>query len=219
MCHNFSWASQSFHLPTTDINIFHCTYGHIHEVLLKEMAEQQETNLSGELHECRGCSTVKGLRNPFARSTHTRADKKLQRVPVDLSGKMIVPSIGGKWCTLIVRDDCTQFTQVYFLGRKSDAASEFESILAEGWADGTQFAVMTVRPDNGGEFFGGDFGKLCRKRGIKQEFTPADSPKYNGVAEQALALIDDTTLPARIQAAVLYPGSPAYPSLWAEAVS
>ena len=29
-------------------------------------------------------------------------------------------------------------------------------------------------------FFGGDFGKLCRKRGIKQEFTPADSLKYNG---------------------------------------
>ena len=78
---------------------------------------------------------------------------------------------------------------------------------------------MCVRSDNGGESSGGVFGTLCRKRGIKQEFTPADSPKYNGVAERALALINDTALAARIQAQVLYLGAPSYPSLWAEAVS
>ena len=61
--------------PTTPtgINTFHCTYGHTHKVLLKETAEQQDVNLSGELHECRGCSMTKGLRKPIARSTNTRA--------------------------------------------------------------------------------------------------------------------------------------------------
>ena len=49
--------------------------------------------------------------------------------------------------------------------------------------------------------------------------TPADSSKYNGVAERALALTSDTALAARIQARVLYPGAPYYTSLWAEAVS
>ena len=162
---------------------------------------------------------AKGLRMPIARSTHTRADKKLQRVFVDVSGKMAVPSIGGKWYTLIVRDDSTRFTRVYFLGKKSDAASAFELFLAEVRADGTPPAVMAVTSDNGGEFSGGDFGKLRRKRGIKQEFMPADSPKYNGVAERALSLINDTSLAARIQAPVLYPGASAYPSLWTEAMS
>ena len=80
----------------TDINTFHCTYGHTHEKLLEKTAEQQGVNLSGELHECRGCSMVKGLWKPIARSTHTRAHKKLQRAFVDLSEKMTVPSIGGK---------------------------------------------------------------------------------------------------------------------------
>ena len=49
--------------PTTptDINIFHCTYGHPHEFLLKKTAEQQGVKLSGELHECRGCSMSKEL--------------------------------------------------------------------------------------------------------------------------------------------------------------
>ena len=99
---------------------------------------------------------------------------------------------------------------MYFLGRTSDAASAFESFLAEVRADGTPSAVMAARTDN---------GKLCCKSDIKQEFTPAGSPKYNSVAERVLAPISDTAIAARIQAPVLYPGSPAYPSLWAEAVS
>ena len=162
---------------------------------------------------------AKGLRKPIAKPTHTRAGKKLQRVFVDLNGKITVPSIGGNWHTLIVRDDCTRFLRVYFLDKKSDAASAFESFLAEVQADGPKSAAMAVRLDNGGYFFRGNFGKLCRKRGIKLEVTAADSPKYNGVAEQALALINDTALAAHIQAPVLYPGAPASPSLWAEAAS
>ena len=110
--------------PTpTDIKISHCTYGHTHDVLLKNMVEQQGVTLSGELHECRGCSMAKGLRKNTARSTHTIQDQKLQRTFVDLSGTMAVLSIGMKWYILMVRDDCTRPTRLYFLGKKSDAAS------------------------------------------------------------------------------------------------
>ena len=124
--------------PTTspDISTFHCTYGHTHDVLFKKTAEQQRADHSGDLHECRRCSMTKGLRKPITRSTH-RASKKLQRAFVDLSGKMIIPSIWGKWYKLIVWDGCTRFTRVSLLGKKSDAASTFESFLAEVRADGT----------------------------------------------------------------------------------
>ena len=207
-------------ITSTDINLFHCTYGHTHEaLLLKQTAKQQRVSLSGELRECRECLMVKGLRKLIAKSTNTRAGKKLERVFVELCGKMAVPSIGGKRYTLIVRDDYTRFTRVYFLPKKSDVASVFESFPAEVRADVTPSAVMCVRSDNGGELFGGEFGASCRKRGIDQEFTPADSPKYNGVTEGALALISDTALAARIQAQVLYPVAPPYTLLWAEALS
>ena len=78
---------------------------------------------------------------------------------------------------------------------------------------------MTVRSDNGREFFGGAFEELCRKRGIKQDLTTADSPKHNGVAGRALGLINDAAVAARIQATELYPNASNYPSLWAEAAS
>ena len=42
--------------------------------------------------------------------------------------------------------------------------------------------VEIVRSDNGSEFFGGDFGEVCRQYCIKQEFTNAKSPELNGVA-------------------------------------
>ena len=45
---------------------------------------------------------AKELRKPTTRSKDTRADKKLARVFVDLSGKMAVPSIGEtvhSYCT------------------------------------------------------------------------------------------------------------------------
>ena len=162
---------------------------------------------------------AKGLRKPIARSTYTRTAKKLQRIFVDLSRPMTVQSIEGKRYTLIVRDNCTWFTRVYFLRHKSDEARAFESFLAEVRADGTPSAVMAVRSYNGRDVFGGAFGELCRKRGIKQEFTPADSPKYNGVAERTLGLIDDAAVAACIQTTELYPSAPNYPSLWAEAAS
>ena len=138
---------------------------------------------------------------------------------VDFSGKMAVPSLGGKRYTLIGRDDHTRFTQVYFLAKKSNAAIVFESFLAEIRADSTPSAIMCVRSYSWEEFFGGELGTLCRKCGIKQEFTPADIPKYNTVTERALTLISGTALAARIHVQVLYPGAPSYTSLWAEAVS
>ena len=204
-------------ITPTSTNILQCTFGHTHELLLKKTTTQPGIAYSGDLHEYRWCSMTKWLRKLIARSTHTRAAKKLQRVFVDLGGPMTVKSIGGNRNTLIVRGDYTRSTRVYFLRHKSGVTSAFEPFIAEVRADDTPSAVMAVRSDNGREFFGGAFGELCHKRGIKQKFTPADSPKYSGVAERAL--INDAAVAARIRATELYSSAPNYPSLCAEAAS
>ena len=73
-----------------DINDYHCAAGHPHEILLRKTAEQQGIVLEGKLQECTGCSMAKGLRKGIKQSTHTRADKKLGRVFVDLSEPKVV---------------------------------------------------------------------------------------------------------------------------------
>ena len=62
----------------TDINIFRCTNGHTHEVLLKKTAEQQGVNLSVEIHECRRCSIRRGYGSP---SLGRRTPKQVPSTP------------------------------------------------------------------------------------------------------------------------------------------
>ena len=201
---------------TVDINLFHASYGHAHEGLLRRTAKDLGVTLSGTLQPCTGCSLAKGLRKGISSSTENRATKKLGRVFVDLSGPK-PESEGRKRYTLIVRDDYSRMSWVYFLHHKSDAADAFERFLVDVRADGMPSSVEIVRSDGGGEFEG-RFADLCRTRGIKQEFTTADSPEYNGVAERALGLIDASARAAVVQAQELYPHVelPSTDSLWAE---
>ena len=92
-----------------------------------------------------------------------------------------------------------------FLKLKSDSGNAFRKFLADVRADGVPSKVGTVRCDNGREFFGGEFGEVCRQYCIKQEFTNASSPELAGVAERALGVILNAALSARIQAPVLFP--------------
>ena len=95
-----------------------------------------------------------------------------------------------------------------------------KSFLAGVRADGLPSLVEIVRSDNGGEFFGGEFESVCNELLIKQEFTPAYSPQFNGVAERGLGMIETVAMAARIQAKVLFGHVqlPETDKLWAEAM-
>ena len=90
---------------------------------------------------------------------------------------------------------------------KSDAAEFFEHFLADTRADGVPSQVMIGRSGGGGEFCGGKFGELCRSQYIKQVFTTADSPQFNGVAKRAVGLIKTAAMAGRIQVRKRFPGA------------
>ena len=96
----------------------------------------------------------------------------------------------------------------------------FRKFLAHVRADDVPSKIEIVRSDNGGEFFGGEFGEVCKQFCIKQEITNADSPKQNGVVERALGIIQNAALAACIQVPIVFPlvQLPPTESLWAEAV-
>ena len=96
-------------------------------------------------------------------------------------------SVGGNKYPIILRYDFSRYAWVYFISHKSDGTEAFETFLAD----------LRARSDDGGEFNEGKFGKICRERNIKQEFTTADRPEYNDVAERGLATIDCAALAAR----------------------
>ena len=99
---------------SVDINVFHRCYGHSHEALLYDTAKRIGVTLTGELQPCAGCSQGKGYRKAIPSTTSSRSTRKLQRVFVDLSGKRSVASYGGSFYAMIVRDDYTRYSWVFF---------------------------------------------------------------------------------------------------------
>ena len=70
-----------------------------------------------------------------------------------------------------------------------------------------------------GSFSVGEFASVCNKLLIEQEFTPACSPQYNGVAERGLGLIGEAAMAAHIEAKVLFGHVlPKTVKIWAEAM-
>ena len=100
---------------------------------------------------------------------------------------------------------------------KSEASKYFKQYLADHRFSGTPSPIETVRTDDAAEFKSGYFADLCRERGIRQEFTTATSPQFNGVAERGIAMIESTGKAAFIQTKCMFSGMgiPLSDSLWA----
>ncbi|CAM9681523.1 unnamed protein product [Ascophyllum nodosum] len=71
---------------------------------------------------------------------------------------------------------------------------------------GTPSPIETVRTGDAAEFKSGYFADLCRERGIRQEFTTANSPQFSGVAERGIAMIESTGKAAFIQTKCMFSG-------------
>ena len=99
----------------------------------------------------------------------------------------------------------------------SEVSKYFKQYLADHRFSGTPSPVETVRTDDGAEFKSGYFADLCRERGIRQEFTTANSPQFNGVAERGIAMVESTGKAALIQTKCMFSGMgiPLSDSLWA----
>ena len=177
-------------------------------------AKQIGVKFQGQLAPCQGCSKANVIRTPVKPFTNTRATKPAERCFGDLAGPKSVQSLGGKEYMMIVRDNCSRFTRVFFLRTKDETAMYFSKYLAEI----ALRKVEVVRSDGGGELLAGTFGALCTTEKTRQEFTTAGSPQYNGVSERQLAIIEAAGLAARVQAAAKYPNGvfALGESLWVE---
>ena len=76
-----------------------------------ETVKQRGVALTGDLHECEGCSMVNGHKKPIAMTTKSRADKRGGHVFLDVCGPKSVQSMGGKEYIL--------FTVKYYFSRFS----------------------------------------------------------------------------------------------------
>ncbi|GJY77667.1 putative ribonuclease H-like domain-containing protein [Tanacetum coccineum] len=84
---------------------------------------------------------------------------------------------------LVVTDDYSRFSWVFFLASK-DETSEILKTFLTGIENLIDLKVNVIRCDNGTEFKNKVMNQFCEIKGIKKEFSIARTPQQNGVAER-----------------------------------
>ena len=150
----------------------------------------------------------KALHKPNAEQGSKRP---LSLLHMDLCGPMRVQSIAGKKYVLVIVDDYSRYTWVFFL-RSKDEASEVIINFIKNIQVRLQLNVQTVRTDNGTEFKNKVMHSFYTNLGITQTFSAARTPEQNGVVERK-----NRTLVEAARSMLTTNDLPQ--SLWAEAVS
>ncbi|KAI3759043.1 hypothetical protein L6452_06616 [Arctium lappa] len=115
----------------------------------------------------------------------------LQLLHMDLFGPTNVMSIGKKSYCLVIVDDYSRFTWVYFLRTKDETSGLIKSFILR-IENQTNQKVKVIRSDNGTEFKNLDLNTFCEEKGIERQYSAPRTPQQNGVAERRnRTLIED----------------------------
>ncbi|GJY31338.1 putative ribonuclease H-like domain-containing protein [Tanacetum coccineum] len=153
-------------------------------------------------HTCVACKKGKQHKASCKAKLERIIRKPLELLHMDLFGPVFVESINKKRYCLVVTDDFSRFSWVFFLATK-DETSEILCKFIIGLENQLNHNVKIIRCDNGTEFKNHAMNEFCAKKGIKREFSVARTPQQNGVAERknrtlieaARTMLADSLLP------------------------
>ena len=84
---------------------------------------------------------------------------------------------------MLIIDDCSRFTWVYFLHKKDEAFACFKDWKTYVEKESGK-QVKALCADKGGEFTSNAFVRFCTENGIRRELANTGSPWENGVVER-----------------------------------
>ncbi|CAI7737559.1 unnamed protein product [Closterium sp. NIES-54] len=130
----------------------------------------------------------------------------LQTLHLDVWGPARVRGQGHERYFLLVVDDNSRYTTVFPLRSKGDVTEVLidwirVAHLQRRESFGTEFPVLCLHSDRGGEFSSACLGAFCRAQGIRQTFTLPASPQQNGIAERRIGMVMDVARTSMIHAA------------------
>jgi transposase InsO family protein len=89
---------------------------------------------------------------------------------MDTIGPSWVRSMGGKWYVLVIVDDYSRYSWVFFLKRKDKVFEHFRS-LALRLKNEHPNCLKAIRSDNRTKFRNAFFDQFCLKHGVDQQFS------------------------------------------------
>ncbi|GKD37304.1 putative ribonuclease H-like domain-containing protein [Tanacetum coccineum] len=169
-------------------NLWHRRIGHVN---FKTMNKLVRGNLVRGLPSKRfeinqtyvACQKGKQHRASCKTKKVSSISQPLQMLHMDLFGPTFVKSLMKKMYCLVVTNDFSRFSWVFFLATK-DETFEILKIFITGIKNLIDLRVKVIRCENRIEFKNRVMNQFCEMKGIKREFSVARTPQQNGVAER-----------------------------------
>ncbi|CAI7756983.1 unnamed protein product [Closterium sp. NIES-53] len=130
----------------------------------------------------------------------------LQTLHMDVWGPARVRGQGHERYFLLVVDDYSRYTTVFPLRSKGDVTEVLIDWIRAARLHlrerfGSDFPVLRLHSDRGGEFSSARLGAFYHAQGIRQTFTLPASPQQNGIAERRIGMVMDVARTSMIHAA------------------
>ncbi|GJY78031.1 putative ribonuclease H-like domain-containing protein [Tanacetum coccineum] len=173
---------------TDESNKWHRRLGHVN---FKNLNKLVKGNLVRGLpskifqndHTCVACQKGKQHKASCKAKSVSSISHSLQLLHMDLFGPTSVRSLNHKTYCLVITDDFSRFSWVFFLRTKDETSGILKDFIRQIENQLNQ-KVKTIRCDNGTEFKNKDVIEFCGSKGIKREYSNARTPQQNGVAER-----------------------------------
>jgi transposase InsO family protein len=132
---------------------------------------------------CAACQAGKQVKNTHHSKNVMTTSRPLELLHMDLFGPVAYLSIGGSKYGLVIVDDFSRFTWVFFLQDKLETQGTLKRFLRRAQNE-FELKVKKIRSDNGFELKNLEVEEYLEEEGIKHEFFAPYTPQQNGVVER-----------------------------------
>jgi transposase InsO family protein len=124
---------------------------------------------------CVACQAGKQVGSTHHSKNVMTTSRPLELLHMDLFGPVAYLSIGGSKYGLVIVDDFSRFTWVFFLQDKTETQGTLKCFLRRAQNE-FELKVKKIRNDNGSEFKNLQVEEYLEEEGIKHEFSAPYTP-------------------------------------------
>ncbi|GJU88855.1 putative ribonuclease H-like domain-containing protein [Tanacetum coccineum] len=191
--------------------LLHLNFGTINDLTRLDLVDGLPKFKYGKDHLCSACEREKSKKASHPPKLVPSDYSKLELLHMDLCGLMRVASINRKKYILVIEDDFSRYTWVYFLCSKDETPEIMKKFIAQAQLN-YKAKVCKIHTDNGTKFKNVTLKAHYEKLGIMQQFSIAQTPQQNVVVERR-----NRTLVEAARTMLIFSKLPEF--LWAEAVA
>jgi transposase InsO family protein len=125
---------------------------------------------------CSVCQASKQVTNTHPTKTYMSTTRVLELLHMDLFGPTTYKSLGGNLYCLVIVDDYSRYTWVFFLHDKIKVATCFKKFAKKAQNE-FEVKLKKIRSDNGKEFINTNIEEHCDEVGIEHEVSATYTPQ------------------------------------------